>query len=206
MALNGAALVADVSTGGMGGGLAVRAVQTAKVVNRVANGVQAGQRAYHVGRELYHGNYKSAAIMAGAALVGKAAEKYLPRIVGRLRPGSRGPASVNSKSTFPEDPHSFTEQLGVLPTKVSKTQDNTLRVIWRPNENTRIRFESHPHGLSPGDPGFNPRHHGPHYHVETKPPDAGWGQSTKVLPPDYTPGSGTGFLPGEPFPGLEIRW
>jgi len=77
---------------------------------------------------------------------------------------------------------------------------------WEPNPNTRIRYESHPHGLSPGDPGFNPRHHGAHYHVETKPPGMSWnkakkkGAIKKSEPPGYTKGSGTGFLPGEDFP------
>jgi hypothetical protein len=80
-------------------------------------------------------------------------------------------------------------------------------MVWEPNANTRIRYESHPEGLKPGDPGFNPRHHGEHYHVETKPDGLSWGQAerqgkiTKVKPEDYTPGSGTGFVPGEPFPG-----
>jgi hypothetical protein len=93
------------------------------------------------------------------------------------------------------------------PTRVGTTPDSTPRVVWEPNSNTRIRFESHPGGLSPGDPGFNPRHHGPHYHVETKPDGMTWSQGnrrgliTTSEPPGYTLGSGTGFLPGELFPG-----
>lgn len=59
--------------------------------------------------------------------------------------------------------------------------------------------------MSPGDSNWNPRHHGEHYHVETKPNELTWGQAkmqgqiTKVLPTGYTPGSGTGFLPEESF-------
>lgn len=64
----------------------------------------------------------------------------------------------------------MTELLGVEPSKVGQTPDGTVRVTWAPNENTRIRFESHPEGLSSSDPGYNPRHHGEHYHIETKPP------------------------------------
>ena len=77
-------------------------------------------------------------------------------------------------------------------------------MTWEPNSNTRIRYESHP-----GDPGvFNDRHHGEHYHVETKPANLTWGQAKrqgaiqKVKPDNYQPGHGTGFLPNEPHPGM----
>ncbi len=109
--------------------------------------------------------------------------------------------------TFPSDPKEMTSKLGLPPSKVGKTPDGTTRVVWEPNPNTKIRYESHPHGLKPGDQGFNPRHHGPHYHVETKPAGMSWSkanksnQVTKAKPPGYTPGGGTGFLPGEKFPG-----
>ena len=62
-------------------------------------------------------------------------------------------------------------------------------------------------GLKSGDKGFNPRHHGEHYHVETKPNGMSWskaaksGEIVKAKPEEYTPGSGTGFIPGEKFPG-----
>jgi hypothetical protein len=108
---------------------------------------------------------------------------------------------------FPADPNQFTKQLGVQPSKVSLTKDRTTRMVWEPNPNTRIRYESHPEGLEPGDPEFNPRHHGEHYHVETKPDGLSWNQAekqSKIIkskPDGYTPGSGTGFLPGEPLPG-----
>lgn len=101
----------------------------------------------------------------------------------------------------------MTDALGVPPKKVGTTPDGTPRTTWEPNSNTRIRHESHPHGLKPGDPGYNPRHHGEHFHVETKPDGMSWskakktGNVTKAKPDGYTPGSGTGFLPGENFPG-----
>jgi hypothetical protein len=118
-----------------------------------------------------------------------------------------GRVAAAPKNAFPANPNDFTKQLGVQPSKISTTKDGTVRMVWEPNANTRIRYESHPEGLKPGDPGFNPRHHGEHYHVETKPDGLSWGQAerqgkiTKVKPEDYTPGSGTGFVPGEPFPG-----
>jgi hypothetical protein len=101
----------------------------------------------------------------------------------------------------------LTTELGVEP-KISTTPDGTSRLKWEPNENTRIRFESHPEGLKSGDPGYNPRHHGEHYHIETKPSGVSWNQAskkgliTKSKPAGYTPGDGTGFLSGEKFPGL----
>lgn len=93
------------------------------------------------------------------------------------------------------------------PKKVGTTPDGTVRTTWTPNSSTKIRHESHPHGLKPGDAGYNPRHHGEHFHVETKPHNMSWsqarkqGQVLKSKPEGYTPGSGTGFLSGENFPG-----
>lgn len=94
------------------------------------------------------------------------------------------------------------------PKKVGTTPDGTVRTTWTPNSSTKIRHESHPHGLKPGDAGYNPRHHGEHFHVETKPNNMSWkqakkqGQLLKSKPQGYTPRSGTGFLTGEKFPGL----
>jgi RHS repeat-associated protein len=110
------------------------------------------------------------------------------------------------KNRFPSEPDEMTALLGVQPKKIGVTPDGTRRYMWEPNSSTRIRFESHPEGLQPGDIGFNPRHHGEHYHIETKPSGMSWNQAknqglvTKAKPQGYTPGSGTGFLPGEPFP------
>jgi hypothetical protein len=124
--------------------------------------------------------------------------------VGPINPGGAAP---KAKSAFPSDPNDLTKQLGVPPSKVTTTPDGTARMLWEPNSNTRIRYESHPEGLTPSDPGFNARHHGEHYHVEMKPDGMTWGQAqrrgliTKGYPDGYTPGSGTGFLPNEPFPG-----
>ena len=68
--------------------------------------------------------------------------------------------TAHGSSAFPDDPHVLTEQLGVPPSKVSTTPDDTPRIVWQPNENTGIQFESQSEGLSPIDPGFNTRHHG----------------------------------------------
>lgn len=117
------------------------------------------------------------------------------------------PPPPKSVKTFPKSPDEMTKTLGVEPSKVGTTPDGTQRVVWEPNANTRIRFESHPEGLSPNDPGFNPRHHGEHYHIEMKPDGMSWNQAnkqgliTKAKPDGYLPGQGTGFVPGEPFPG-----
>ena len=108
---------------------------------------------------------------------------------------------------FPSKPHEMTSILGVPPKRISLTPDGTTRIVWEPNSQTRIRFESHPDGLKPGDPAFHPRHHGEHYHVEIKPPGLSWNQAktqglvVKALPDGYTLGSGTGFLAEEAFPG-----
>ncbi|MBF0232657.1 MAG: EndoU domain-containing protein, partial [Desulfamplus sp.] len=69
MALNGAALVADLSTGGMGGGIAVRAgnavIKAARVVTRADSAYSAGNAAVHAAIEINKGNYGRAAMMAG---------------------------------------------------------------------------------------------------------------------------------------------
>jgi len=108
-------------------------------------------------------------------------------------------------SVFPTDPNKLTSMLGVNP-KISSTVDGTLRMLWNPCSDIRIRFESHPDGLKPNSPNWNPRHHGNHYHVETKPNNLSWNQAnkqgliSKIKPDGYIQGSGTGFLPGENFP------
>ncbi|OCG76693.1 hypothetical protein A9G42_07435 [Gilliamella sp. Nev6-6] len=103
---------------------------------------------------------------------------------------------------FPKNPNDLSKILEVEP-KVTTTQHKTTRMVWEPNSNTRIRYESHP-----GDSGiFNPRHHGEHYHIEIKPNNLTWNQAKrqnaiqKVKPEDYKLGHGTGFLPGEKHPG-----
>ncbi|TWC70046.1 RHS repeat-associated protein [Pseudomonas sp. SJZ103] len=112
------------------------------------------------------------------------------------------PTLPTAHSHFPSDPNDLTDVLGVAP-KVSTTRHDTQRMEWRPNSNTRIRFESHP-----GDEGiFVQRHHGEHYHIELKPNGSSWRQAErnnlvmKVIPRNYEEGHGTGFLPGEKHPG-----
>jgi hypothetical protein len=102
-----------------------------------------------------------------------------------------------STGAFPATADEMTDILGVAGVR-TMTQQGSQRTRWFPNERTRITMESHPL-----DPGFNPRHHGPHFHVQIRPDaDTGWNNPAviKVRPPGYTPGSGTGFLPGEGFP------
>jgi hypothetical protein len=104
---------------------------------------------------------------------------------------------------FPATADEMTAILGVDPVSVGTTPDGTPRIKWEPNSLTKIQMESHPEGLSPGDPAFNPRHHGEHYHIYIRPtPTTGWSNQhvVKLEPPGYTPGSGKAFLPGEPFP------
>ncbi|MEA2245035.1 MAG: hypothetical protein QOD24_4591, partial [Solirubrobacteraceae bacterium] len=110
---------------------------------------------------------------------------------------------LGSRTIFPATADEMTARLGVQPSFTGVTPDGTPRVRWETTPTRRITMESHPEGLGPGDPGFNPRHHGTHYHVQERPtPTTGWNNPavTKLHPPGYTPGSGTGFLPGERFP------
>ncbi len=71
-----------------------------------------------------------------------------------------------------------------------------------PSDKIRIRPEKH--DLKPGET-YAPRHHGQHYHVETRlDPSKSWNNKKNVIkikPDGYKPGDGTGFLPGEGFPG-----
>jgi hypothetical protein len=106
---------------------------------------------------------------------------------------------LRRRNRFPAHPNDFTRQIGVEPSRVSTTKEGRTRVVWEPDDNTRIRFESHPYDDGP----VNPRHHSKHYHIETKPNGLSWRQAkknnkiTKVKPENYELGHGTGFLPGE---------
>jgi hypothetical protein len=71
------------------------------------------------------------------------------------------------------------------------------------SDNLRIRPEKH--SIKPGDI-FSPRHHGQHYHIETRrDPNKSWNNKNIeiVKPKNYKEGSGSGFLPDEYFPGIE---
>ncbi|WP_141675282.1 MULTISPECIES: hypothetical protein [unclassified Gilliamella] len=103
---------------------------------------------------------------------------------------------------FPKNPNDLSKILGIEP-KVTTTQHETTRMVWEPNSNTRIRYES-----LPSDSGiFNPHHHGEHYHIDIKPNNLTWNQAKrqnaiqKGKPEDYRPNHGTSFLPGEKHPG-----
>lgn len=91
---------------------------------------------------------------------------------------------------FPENPDDLLPNL---------ERDKKGRI--QPSDNIKIRPEKH--DMKPGET-FNPRHHGQHYHVETRrDPNSPWNDKNieKLKPNNYRPGSGTGFIPGEPFPG-----
>lgn len=109
---------------------------------------------------------------------------------------------VHNCRSFPSSADEMTDLLGV-PGVRTQTIQGTDRTRWFPNDRTRITMESHPENLTFGDPGWNPRHHGEHYHVHIRPnATTGWNNPAviKVPPNGYTPGSGTGFVPGEAFP------
>lgn len=73
------------------------------------------------------------------------------------------------------------------------------------SDNLRIRPEKH--HLNQGD-AYNPRHHGQHYHIETRRnSNLSWENYNNIeilKPSHYKPGEGTGFIPGEPYPGIDI--
>ncbi len=196
MALNGAALLADVATGGAGGGLAVRianvGIRTAKIVDRANTTVETAKATYTAASSIADGDWKTVAEVGGVMLLGAGLAKRI------AKPSKRAP----NKGAFPKTADEMTDILGVPPKKVGTTPHGTIKTVWEPNANTRIRHESHP-----GDPGYNPRHHGEHFHVETKPSGITWGQAkrrkliNKAKPVRYSRGGATGFLPGEFFPG-----
>lgn len=101
--------------------------------------------------------------------------------------------SEKEQFIFPENPDDLLPEL---------ERDGKGRI--RPGENIQIRPEQHT--MKPGEK-YNPRHHGQHYHVESRrDPSKPWkkceGNDIEILkPPGYSPGSGTGFIPGEAFPG-----
>lgn len=101
------------------------------------------------------------------------------------------PCKPAAKNAFPKNP------ADLLP-----DMPRNAKGYIEPNQYTRIRPEQH--ALKPGET-YAPRHHGQHYHVETRiDPTKSWNNPNnviKVKPPGYVPGEGTGFLPGEKFPG-----
>ncbi|QPJ62212.1 MAG: hypothetical protein G3M70_10155 [Candidatus Nitronauta litoralis] len=102
-------------------------------------------------------------------------------------------AAKNNRNRFPENPDDLLPDL---------PRDAKGRIY--PSDKVRIRPEKHP--VKPGET-YSPRHHGQHYHVETRTdPTKSWNNknnTTKVKPPEYQRGEGTGFLPGEKFPGAQ---
>lgn len=93
---------------------------------------------------------------------------------------------------FPENPEDLLSELPRDPRGNIKTADN---VSIRPEK----------HDMKPGET-YNPRHHGQHYHVETRrdPSKSNWKSENVeiIIPHNYYDGMGTGFLPVEVFPGV----
>ncbi|MQP57746.1 type IV secretion protein Rhs [Vibrio parahaemolyticus] len=165
-------------------------------INKVANSLNVDETNFDDAKKL------GTIALSCIAVIGK---KNIPssRLINKLEDTA---ASVTKRGAFPKTADEMSSLIG-SPKKVGTTPDGTVRTTWTPNSSTKIRHESHPHGLKPGDAGYNPRHHGEHFHVETKPHNMSWsqarkqGQVLKSKPEGYTPGSGTGFLSGENFPG-----
>jgi hypothetical protein len=106
-------------------------------------------------------------------------------------------APPSARPVFPSTPEEFDAMMGFEGVRSGNASN---KVTWEFAEgNWRVRYEEHP--LQPGE-DFNPRHHGPHWHVDFRPPGAGWGNPAagQIERPGYVPGSGHGFVPGEPLP------
>ena len=95
------------------------------------------------------------------------------------------------KFVFPENPDDLLPEL---------ERDKRGHIF--PADNLKIRPEKHP--MKPGET-FNPRHHGQHYHIESKRDvKKSWKNNDNIeiiKPNNYKPKTGTGFIPGENFPG-----
>jgi hypothetical protein len=103
----------------------------------------------------------------------------------------------NPKDCFPATPGEMDDFMGFQGTRSGNPSNKTT---WESADGLRrYRFEEHP--LKPGEI-YNPRHHGPHFHVDIRPPGVGWSnkQVGKLYPPGYVNGEGSGFLPGEEIP------
>lgn len=173
--------------GVLGGAAVIEILSYACPLTRGAAAL-AGRGAIHVtrsaaerlaSRELMTGIRKTSDVVAPK--IGGSASRKLGREVGK---------AGSSEWKFPKDPSNLLKDL---------PRDSKGRIYT--SDNLRIRPEKHP--FEPGDV-FNQRHHGQHYHVETRRnPNIGWrNENTKILKPQgYKPGSGTGFLPDEFFPG-----
>ncbi|MEA2497135.1 MAG: hypothetical protein QOJ29_5046, partial [Thermoleophilaceae bacterium] len=220
-AMIGGALLSAGSSAGIQkittGSVNYKQVAVAGIIGGAAGGLGAGAGMFvgGTGRIATASPFLRGAVVGGTeGVVGGAANRGLQgdnpfdpggMAVDLLTGGAAGGVGghLGSRRIFPATSDEMTARLGVKPTFTGTTPDGTPRVKWETSPTRRITMESHPEGLGPGDPGFNPRHHGTHYHVQDRPtPTTGWNNPavTKAHPPGYTPGSGTGFLPGERFP------
>jgi hypothetical protein len=105
----------------------------------------------------------------------------------------------NADGVFPENPDDF---LPEIPRETVVKPNGTRSQIIQTSDKIRIRAEEHP--LLEGET-YNPRHHGVHYHVETRVDSSvSWNNRNNVIkihPEGYHSGGGTGFIPGEKYPG-----
>jgi RHS repeat-associated protein len=102
-----------------------------------------------------------------------------------------GGGSGGGDNRFPKNPNDLMSDL---------PRDSKGRI--HPSDNVRIRPEQH--SRKSGET-YSSRHHGQHYHVETRLDSSkSWNNKKNVIkikPLGYKKGQGTGFLPGEKFPG-----
>ena len=131
----------------------------------------------------------------GVPTYGKGRGKGFRRLFDSIRKWFRGKGRSGQK-TFPKNPDDLLPEL---------PRDSKGYIY--PNNGTRIRPEKHP--LKPGE-SYSPRHHGQHYHIETRNnPNRSWNNQknvNKILPENYRKGEGTGHTPGEPFPGSWLEF
>ncbi|GAB6188039.1 hypothetical protein [Thermopirellula anaerolimosa] len=90
-------------------------------------------------------------------------------------------AANATSERWPSTPQEMDQLLGVPGTRIPDTATTPGRgkVVWQPNEQTKIVFEQHPY--HPNAPGW---HRGPHWHLDT-PAGRHWR-----------------FVPGDPIPGM----
>jgi RHS repeat-associated protein len=138
MALNGAALLADAATGGMGGGVAIRtaalaaragkvgqvAIKAAVAIDRADTAVSTAQAAISTTEAVEDGNYGRAAISAvQVAVTGKGMTKSAREVAEDTRKGvialSEGRLSVGSSNAFDKGQREMADKLNLerVPTK-----------------------------------------------------------------------------------------
>ena len=113
MALNGAALVADIATAGTGGGLAVRmgnlAVRSAKGITRAEAAISASNAAIHASKEIKEDRYGRAAAMFGVAAFALKSSGLSKRSILRNNPVIGSPRVGSATKT--DKYHAFSDMV-----------------------------------------------------------------------------------------------